>query len=351
MKVPHGVVLMKKVLMITAALAAILAMSLAAVAVGNYVRWNNQLDECVYYYTSNGNRASCYVNESNCASRDPWTNEAKDVDPVGCYSVPRKLQVQQAGACPTFTEGQKVTLRYQGSDPDQGVGPAGKLVYTFESPFDGNGTWQTGRGDAGNYTTKVTVSDGQYSATATVCFTVLPGNHPPTLTVHDVTAQEGDAVRLSPVCTDPDGDAVRLTVSGDLDKATWQTGYADAGTYRATITCTDTSGATASKEVTVTVQDVNRPPVLTNIGDVTVEETGTVTLAPRCVDPEGGNTTVTYTGDMTSDSWTTGYDDAGVYNVTVTCADSTGLETSKDITVTVLDKNRPPTITAMAVAG
>jgi len=339
---------MKKALMVTAALTAIVVMSLATVAI-NYVRWNDQINECVYFYDkADGARGQCFVAESNCDSMNPYTNEQKDVDPVGCYSVPRS---QQTNDCKSFVEGEKIILKYQGSDPDADIGPAGKLVYTFQEPFDQDGTWQTTQGDAGDYTTEVTVSDGQYNDTATVCFTVLPANHPPVLTVSDVTANEGDTVTLAPTCTDTDGDAVKISYSGDLTGPVFNPSYDDAGIYNVKVTCTDANGATDAKNVRVTVLDVNRPPVLSGLQDVTVQETETVRLAPTCTDPEGDGVKVTYSGKMNASTWTTGYDDSGVYTVKVTCADASGQQTSQDVKVTVIDKNRAPTITAMVTAG
>ncbi len=335
--------------MIIAALAAITALSLVSVAFQNHVRWNNQLDECVYYFTdSTGVSQSCYVPEENCDLRVP-RDEVKDADRSTCYYVPRKEQARltTSGECKTFTEGDLIVLKYNAQDPDND-----KLIYTFGKPFDKDQQWQTKRGDAGTYHVPVMVSDGQYTDETEVCFIILPGNHPPKLSVESLAVNEGDLVTLKPKCTDEDGDAVSITYSGDMTSSTWQTGYDDAGTYHVTVTCTDTDGESDSKEVTITVEDVNRPPVL-KLGatDVTVSEGELVRLKPSCADPEGGEVTITYSGDMTSSTWQTGYDDAGVYVVTVTCTDETGLESSQDVTVTVKDKNRPPMITAMVVKG
>lgn len=339
---------MKKIMLIAAALAAILTLSFIAVGYENHVRWNGQLDECVYFYDKGSEKVGqCFVAEKNCDDRS-GQDDFKTVDPVECYYEPRSKQKSAAPSdCAQFVEGDLIVLRYQGSDPDND-----HLEYTFEAPFDNDAhSWQTARGDAGHYEVGVTVNDGQYDDKAVVCFDVLPGNHAPKLTVNDVTVDEGQPIELKPVCDDEDGDAVRLSFSGDMTSATWTPTYDDAGTYTVTVTCTDTEGASDSKSVTVVVNDVNRKPVLTGVEDVTVAETELVDLKPRCVDPEGSETTITYSGDMTTDKWKTTYADAGTYDVTVTCEDESGLSTSKDITVTVTDTNRPPSITAMVIAG
>ncbi len=340
---------MKRLMMIIAALAAITALSLAGVAFENHVRWNNQLDECVYFFTDeSGASQSCYVPEENCASRVP-RDEVKDANRSTCYYLPRKEQakLQASGECKEFVEGDLIVLQYDGSDPD-----GDKLTYTFGKPFDETQRWQTKRGDAGDYDVKVKVNDGLYSDETSVCFRILPGNHPPVLSVDSAAVNEGDTVDLNPRCTDEDGDAVKLTYSGKMTGSTWQTGYDDAGNYKVTVTCTDSAGASDSKTVSVTVEDVNRAPVL-DVGakDITVHETDLVRIKPTCVDPEGGPVEIAYSGDMTGSTWQTGYEDAGEYSVTVTCSDETGMQTSDNISVTVLDKNRPPVITAMVVKG
>ncbi len=340
---------MKKILMILAALAAIMALSLAAVAFENHVRWNNQLDECVYFYVNaEGDSQSCYVPEENCEGQSV-RDINKDVDASTCYYIPRKEQARIAASteCEEFVEGDLIVLQYDGNDPD-----GDDLTYTFGEPFDEEQEWQTERGDAGEYNVRVTVNDGDLSDEAVVCFRILPGNHPPVLTVDSVAVNEGDTVRLQPECTDEDGDAVRLTYAGWMTSSSKQTGYDDAGTYQVTVICTDTEGESDQETVSITVEDVNRAPVL-DVGseDVEVVETELVRLKPTCTDLEGGAVTIAYSGDMDQATWQTGYDDAGVYSVTVTCADETDMEASELVTVTVLDKNRPPMITAMVVKG
>jgi hypothetical protein len=339
---------MKKVMLIVAAIAAILVMSFAVVGLENYVRWNNQMDECVYYYDKGDARAHCFVAETNCEMKD-GRNHEKELAAVECSSEPLnpKNRVTTSAECVEFVEGDLIVLKYDGDDPDND-----DLEYTFESPFDNDDrSWQTERGDAGNYEVEVTVTDGEYTDKAIVCFDILAANHAPKLTVRDVTASEGTTVNLAPECEDEDGDAVRLSFNGDMDRAVWETSYDDAGEYTVTVTCTDTEGESDRETITVTIEDVNRKPSLTGVEDVTVKETELVSLNPRCVDPEGDDVTITYTGAMTTDKWKTSYADEGEYDVTVTCEDASGLSTSEDITVTVLNQNRPPMITAMVIQG
>lgn len=337
----------KKIMLSIAAIAAIIALSFAVVGI-DYVRWNTQMEECVYYYDkSDDARAHCFVAEKNCEEKDGQNHE-KSIDPVECSSEPLnpQNQVHATGDCAEFVEGDKIVLKYQGSDPDND-----DLDYLFEAPFDNEeNAWQTERGDAGHYEVEVSVTDGEYSDTAIVCFDVLPGNKAPVLSVDDVTGREGETLTLDVACNDPDGDAVRIAYSGDFESGVISADYDSAGTYTVIVTCTDTEGASDQESVSVTIEDVNRAPRLTGVEDVTVMETETVDLNPRCVDPEGEETTIAYSGAMTTDMWKTSYADAGEYDVTITCADESGLSTSEELTITVKEKNRAPMITAFVTA-
>lgn len=345
---------MNKTVMIIAALAAIGALSVISVAYENHVRYGHNLDECVYYFEAEpGVSVSCYVPEENCEGKSR-VNINKDVDRSTCYYLSRRDQAAMAEqqTCQQFTEGDLIVLQYAGDDPDHDIGPAGELIYDFDEPFDENNKWQTKRGDAGTYNVKVQVTDGEYTDETSVCFEILPGNHAPVLTVNDVTAKEGETVRLTPKCADEDGDEVTITFQGWMTTATKQLGYDDAGDYSVKVTCSDPEGESDTETVTVTVQDVDRAPTL-NLGteDVSVYEGETVNLRPTCTDPEGESVTIAYTGDMTSSQWKTDYTDAGEYEVTVTCTDEGGLSATGTVDVTVIDRNRPPTITAMVVLG
>jgi hypothetical protein len=335
--------------MIIAAAAAILVMSLVAIGYDNHVRWNAQMEKCVYFYAEGDGISTCYVPETFCLAKD-GSDELKTVDAAEC-ELGSGTKSLTNGACAVFKEGDLIVLKYDGSDPDKSIGPAGKLLYTVSPPFDKNNEWQTARGDAGTYNAKVTVSDGEFTSQADVCFTVLQSNNPPILSIDDVTVNENEKVVLEPQCSDPDGDAVKLSYAGDMDVARWNPGYRDAGIYKVRVTCTDTADATDAKTVTVTVKNVERPPVLEKIPDMSVLETETVMLSPSCTDPEEGATSITYAGDMMKAEWTTTYGNAGTYTVSVTCKASSGLTASQNVKVTVLEKNRPPVITAMVVSG
>lgn len=320
----------------------------------------------------------------------------------------------------TVTEGDVVDLsRFKAVDDD---GDA--LQYTYEEPFDDNGKWVTEVGDAGEYITTITVSDGENSATLDIVFKVASKNKAPVfVSAKDVVIEEGDTVTLDVTVDDPEGDEVKLTYSGWMTTATKKTGSDDSGVYTVTVTASDGINK-VSKDIKVTVNDVNKPPVFkpiqdlivvegdlvkinaeaedpegdeveitfedpldeagswqTKAGDVgiydveimasdgkneviktvkifvkaknsapeikkidpiVVQETDTIILNPVVSDPDGDDVEITYTGWMNTDTKVTTYDDEGEYIVTITASDGEN-ESSLDVTITVLNKNRPPT--------
>ena len=172
--------------------------------------------------------------------------------------------------------------------------------------------------------------------------TVMEPVQAPTGKVLKVT--EGDLVQLKLRATDPDGDALTYSFTAPLDdEGAWQTGEGDAGTYKVTVSVSD-GKITVDDTLTIEVEPLNRPPTLAPIADITVDEGDTVTLGVEAKDPEGEKLTFSYSGWMSSPTYTTTYDDAGTHKVTVTVSD--GLkESSQTVTITVLDKNRAPELT------
>lgn len=153
-------------------------------------------------------------------------------------------------------EGDTITLLPQAIDPD-----GDEVTFTFEEPFDESGVWETTAGDQGSYRVSVEASDGDAQDSTAFFVVVERKNLPPVISgFEDVTVEEGDVVMLTPVVTDPNGDEVTITYSGWMTSASRQTDYGDAGEYEVTLTVADLEH-TVTETITVTVQDVNRPPV------------------------------------------------------------------------------------------
>lgn len=156
---------------------------------------------------------------------------------------------------------------------------------------------------------------------------------------------EGDLIRLIPPrVDDPDGDAVQLIFGQPFNQdGLWQTSFGDAGNYNVSITATDGRLSTI-RTIKITVLPGNRPPQISGLSNIVVQETETVRLTFDVFDPDE-NDTVDYTisGWMTSRERATDFGDAGVYDVTVSVTDGTHV-VEESITVIVERRNRPPVL-------
>lgn len=158
-------------------------------------------------------------------------------------------------------EGELVNLAIKSNDPEGDT-----ITYTFASPLDSKGKWQTEYGDAGTYKTTITASDGELSTSQDVYIVVEKVSRAPTITnFADITVNEGDTITLSPKVTDPEGGSATLVYSGWMTSAKKTTGYSDAGSYKVTLKATSSNGESATATITVIVLDKNRPPQIISI--------------------------------------------------------------------------------------
>ena len=138
--------------------------------------------------------------------------------------------------------------------------------------------------------------------------------------------------------------------------------YEIKSTYTVTVTATDREDVSDTIEVTITVTNVNEPPVVTGKSDISYAENGDGTVAAyTAVDPENvpiawslsgddsGDFSISSAGVLTFDT-SPDYEAAedtdpdNVYLVTVQASD--GVNTvSLEVTVTVTDENETPVVT------
>jgi len=221
--------------------------------------------------------------------------------------------------------------------------PEGESVIVEYSGFMKGATYQTTYDDAGEYTVQIKAGDKEKEIESSVKIKIIDANRPPVISgvPDEVTGVETDVITLNPQVSDPDGDKVTLTFSEPFDnKGVWKTKIGDAGTYKVSIVASD-GKSTNKKEINVVITQKNTPPVLKTINDIVVSEGDTITLPIDATDREGDKLEVTVKGWMNSPTYTTTYDDAGEYSVTVVVSDGR-FTTDQTFKVTVLDKNRPP---------
>ncbi len=162
-----------------------------------------------------------------------------------------------------------------------------------------------------------------------------------------VSAVEGDLIDLQPKAVDPDDDLIEYTFTNPFNEVgLWQTQDGDIGRYLITISATD--GDLVIKEyVLVIVYPRNKAPVVECQEEMVVFETDTVSLNCNFYDLENDIFSLSYSGWMTSDEYTTTYDDAGEYTVIVSAEDSENNTIQKEVKIIVKNKNRLPILSGV----
>ncbi len=187
-------------------------------------------------------------------------------------------------------------------------------------------------------------SEGNSVISNEVTLQVEGVDNPPVLDyIPDVSAREGELAVIDPHAVDADNDAITYTFTAPLNaQGQWQTNYSSVGLYTVTVTATDATNLSALQQVRINVLNANRPPVLSDMADISANEGGLVTIAPQATDADNDPITFYYSAPLdTTGKWLTGYDDAGTYTVTVTASD--GIDTvTKNVNVIIANTNRAP---------
>ena len=245
--------------------------------------------------------------------------------------------------------------------------PAGAAI----DPNTGEFTWTPGAGDSpGTYMMEVRVSDGELEAS--MSFTVFVQDEalgPVLQTISDQTVDEGTQLVVAAVASDDNLPHDELTFSlaagapagAAIDPATglftWTPGEPDGpGMAEVTVRVSDASGLEDTATFNITVNEVNLPPVMETIDDMTVDEGDTVSLFVNATDADLPANTLSYSllssdapsagiePDSGEFTWTTTEDDGpGIFSFTVQVSD--GQETAtQSFTVTVNEVNQPPVL-------
>ena len=220
-------------------------------------------------------------------------------------------------------------------------------------------------------TFRLTVSDGDLSATDQVTITVQNVNRAPTANAGpNQTVNEGTEVTLSGSGDDPDGDNADLTYawtapsgvtlsSSTVAGPTFTAPDVDADTdYTFTLVVDDGSASSAPDTVVVRVLNGNEPPTANAGSDQTVNEGTEVTLSGSGDDPDGDNADLTYawtapSGVTLSSSTVAGptftapdVDADTDYTFTLVVDDGSASSAPDTVVVRVLNGNEPPTANA-----
>ncbi|MBD3259961.1 hypothetical protein GF371_05025 [Candidatus Woesearchaeota archaeon] len=276
--------------------------------------------------------------EKETAEKEPVkeTKEGQKEDKVDVSKL-QKLEVLE-------TELVKLKISAEDDDKDS-------IEYTFSRPLNQRGEWQTNYGDAGEYIITITATDGELTTKRDFVLVVNKKNEAPVIAhMSDVTAQEGETVRIEPSVSDVNNDELIVSISDPVgDDGIWETDHKSAGSYDITIKADD--GESASEEsLKLVVVDKNMPPLITGLQDITVKEGETVKIKPQIKDLDGDTVEVSISSPVGDDGeWETAYTDHGVYDIKITADDGKD-KVEQNIKLTVTDVNRAPEILSIDLA-
>ncbi|MFA5272041.1 MAG: LamG-like jellyroll fold domain-containing protein, partial [Candidatus Omnitrophota bacterium] len=191
---------------------------------------------------------------------------------------------------------------------------------------------------------KATDTENSYTESNEITIQVVGVDNPPVLDfIADITVNENELIKITPHATDADNDNITYTFSTPINSnGEWQTNYTSSGIYTITVTAKDTTNLTDTQEVKLTVRNINQPPVISPIANITVNEGDYAIISPQVTDSDDDAVSVYYSAPFDSTGkWLTGYSDAGTYNITVTASD--GIDTiTTNAKVIVNNTNRIP---------
>ncbi|RQV99611.1 MAG: tandem-95 repeat protein, partial [Calditrichaeota bacterium] len=277
----------------------------------------------------------------------------------------------------TIDENKNLIFTISGSDPDRE--DSGKLTYSATNVPAGSSfnpdslkfTWTPTFEQSGSYSgISFAVKDPQgLSDQKTTAIVVNHVNRQPVLAdIPPQTIDENQLLTVQLSASDPDReDAGQLTFSAiempegaNLDPTTgafsWTPGYDQSGNYEITVTVSD-GNLTDSKIMVVTVNHVNRTPVLSDIPDQIVDENVLLSFVASGSDPDKEDQgKLIYTSEnlpagsnfdpqSRTFTWKPNYEQSGVYgNIIFRVTDPAGLMDEQSITITVVHVNRPPSL-------
>ncbi|MFA5794301.1 MAG: SDR family NAD(P)-dependent oxidoreductase [Candidatus Brocadiia bacterium] len=261
-------------------------------------------------------------------------------------------------------EGQLLTFTLSATDPDgdtivysMSPVPAGAALDTATGVF----SWTPDYGQTGNYTVTFVAAANGLTDSKVIIITVGDVDRPPVLTSPgNKTVNENQLLTFTLLATDPDSDAITYSMTPAITGAvlnettgvfSWTPDYTQAGSYEMTFKATSNS-LSDTKTVTITVNNVDRAPVLTSPGNKSVNENQLLTFTLSATDPDGDAITYSMTPAITGAvlnettgafSWTPDYTQAGIYEVTFK-ATSNNLSDTKTVTITVNNVDRAPVL-------
>jgi hypothetical protein len=281
---------------------------------------------------------------------------------AGCYEYVSTSPAPVLAPIGSKTVNENASLTFAVSATGDGVTYSTSTLPTGATFASQTFSWTPTYSQAGTYQVTFYAIAGTEQDSETITITVSNVNRPPVLgAIGNKTVNEGSPLTFTITATDADNDpctysAQNLPTGATLNSATgvfsWTPNYDQAGIYNNVTFIASDGTAQDSETITITVNNVNRPPVLSTISNRSVNEGSTVSFSISASDADSqaitysaqsiptGATLNTVTGAFT---WTPAYNQAGAYPVTFVASDSIDQDT-KTATITVNNVNRAPVL-------
>ncbi|MBD2365063.1 tandem-95 repeat protein [Anabaena minutissima FACHB-250] len=230
------------------------------------------------------------------------------------------------------------------------------LIFTPAPNFNGTVSFNWNASDGSTYA----------NTGALVTIAISPVNDAPVLApIENQTVAEGNKLRFTVTAADPDHNSLVFSVDSEaptgvtIDSATGEFTWTPdetqgPGDYRITVQASDGSQESTAT-FTVTVTEVNAPPVLNAIGDRQIKLGETLTFTATATDPDvpanllsfslDTETAINATLDTTTGEFSWTPTEAGTFDITLRVTDNgtPSLSDSETIRLTVVRSNAAPT--------
>jgi len=254
-------------------------------------------------------------------------------------------------------EGDIVSLNVSAEDLD-----GDELIINYTPPLNENGEWQTNLGDAGSYSSKITVSDGKSISEQNVTIIVnklplpefqrnyniregerLEVELPSNMTLSDLP---DDAISNNKFVWTPDYHTVKPDMSF-VEKFLFKWRISNKIDLNKTKSFTIPStlhinNLKINDSITINVINNNRAPYFVNLSEeINVKEGERLKIKYFVEDLDEDKLFVSFSGFINKNNQIIGYDKQGGHNVTVEVSDGQ-LSQSKEVKVNVIGSNRYP---------
>lgn len=249
----------------------------------------------------------------------------------------------------TIGENELFNLTPEISDAD-----GDKLKIKFSEPLDEKGQWLPGEGNVGEFPVTVSARDSKVMIEEYFTINVVSVESKPVIDLYlpeeeFITVKEGTNITFNITASDADFDELSYIwklndqIGSTKDYLTVLTSSDSEGEYFVTVDVSDTKNNTASVVWQLNVENVNLPPTLTELEDISVSEGEVVSIILDATDEDNDELSYTISEPVGNDgTWKTSYDDAGTYEISVEVTD--GVDTVTDtfnIEVTNVNLNAP----------